>query len=157
MSKGLTPWSERGALSPWDVRMPRWFEGLRRQMDDLLEDFFTAEDGGRARMYAPRTNVAETEKDFEITVDLPGMKPEDFNVELREGHLWLTGHRKHEEEEKGKTYHRIERSYGEFRRAIPLGTDVDPDKVVAEYKDEVLKITVPKTEAAKPKKIKVKT
>lgn len=157
MSRALTPWTGR-ALSPWDVRGPRWFDSLRREMDDLFTQFLGAEDGGeQLALFAPRTNVAETDKDYEITVDLPGMKPDEFNVELKEGHLWITGERKQESEETGKTYHRVERVYGQFRRVIPLGMDVDADRVGAEYKDGVLRITVPKTEAAQPKRIAVRT
>jgi len=115
-----------------------------------------AEDNERQLIFAPRTNVAETETEYEVTVDLPGMKPEDLDVELKDGHLWITGERKHEEEEKGKTYHRIERSYGHFRRVIPLEESVNPEKVDAEYKDGVLHITVAKDEAAQPRKIPVK-
>lgn len=157
MSRSLMPWTAR-ALSPWDVRGPAWFDSLRREMDQLFNQFFGAEDGGESlQMFAPRTNVAETEKHYEITVDLPGLKPEEFNVELKEGHLWITGERKQETEEKGKTYHRVERFFGQFRRVIPLGGDVDAEKIAAEYKDGVLRITVPKTEAAQPKRIAVKT
>jgi len=157
MVKALTPWRPGGALSPWDMRFPRWFEDFRREMDELFQNFFGSEQGGEVAVFAPRTNVAETDQAYEITVDLPGMKPEEFNVELKDGQLWITGERKHEAEEKGKTYHRIERAYGQFRRVIPLDPNVDPDKVTAEYKDGVLRIEVPKSEAAQPKKITVKS
>jgi HSP20 family protein len=136
--------------------MPQWFGNLRREMDDLFDQFAGRENGGALAAFAPRVNVAETEKNYDVTVDLPGLKPEDFEVEVRDGNLWLSGHRKQEEETQGKTYHRVERSYGEFRRVIPLAADVDAAKIEAEYKDGVLKITVPKNEAAQPKKIQVK-
>ena len=138
MSRALTPFSS-GALSPWDVRGPRWFDSLRREMDQLFNQFLAgAEDGGeQLQMFAPRTNVAKTDKNYEISVDLPGLKPEEFNVELKEGHLWITGERKQEAEEHGKTYHRVERMYGQFRRVIPLGMDVDPEKVAADKKAPV--------------------
>ena len=156
MSRALTPWSGT-ELSPWDVHGSRWFDSLRREMDQLFNQFLGAENGGeQLHMFAPRTNVAETDKHYEISVDLPGLKPEEFNVELKEGHLWITGERRQETEEKGKAYHRVERMHGQFRRVIPLGMDVDADRVGAEYKDGVLRITVPKTEAAQPKRITVK-
>jgi len=156
MTRFLTPWTGPRALAPWDIRTPQLFDRFRHEMDQMFGQFFAAEDNERQLIYAPRTNVAETETEYEVTVDLPGMKPEDLDVELKDGHLWITGERKHEEEEKGKTYHRIERSYGHFRRVIPLEESVNPEKVDAEYKDGVLHITVAKDEAAQPRKIPVK-
>jgi HSP20 family protein len=107
--------------------------------------------------FAPRTNIAETETEYEVTVDLPGMKPEDLHVEIKGDQLWLSGERKHEQEEKGKTFHRIERRYGRFERVIPLACPTDEAKISAEYKDGVLRVTVPKAEEARPRRIEVKT
>jgi HSP20 family protein len=146
------------SLIPWGIPAPSLFGNFRREMDRLLDECFVAEDGGEMlRVFAPRTNVAETEKEYEITLDLPGLKPEDFNVELNEGRLWISGERKHEAEEKDKTYHRIERHYGQFRRVIPLETAVNAEKIEAEYRDGVLRITVPKDEALLPRRIEVKS
>jgi len=146
------------SLIPWEVRPTQMFDTFRREMDQLMEQFFGAEDGGRDRLaFAPRLNVAETEKEFEVTVDLPGLKPEEVNVELKENQLWISGERRYEHEEKDKTWHRVERSYGQFRRVIPLDARVNPEGVQAEYKDGVLRITIPKDEAAQPKKISVKS
>jgi HSP20 family protein len=100
--------------------------------------------------------VAETDTGWEVTLDLPGMKPEDFDVEFKHGDLWITGERKYEHEEEGKTYHRVERQWGQFRRVIRMGEEVDAERVNAEYKDGVLHITVPKTEMARAKRIEVK-
>jgi HSP20 family protein len=158
MSKALAPWFGSRALAPWDIRTPRLFDRFRHEMDRLFEDFFVGEEEeGREVIFAPRTNVAETETEYEITVDLPGMKAEDVDVELKDGHLWITGERKCEKEEKEKTYHRIERTYGQFRRVIPLEEKVKPEEICAEYKDGVLRLTVPKHEASLPKKITVKS
>ncbi|MEX0718004.1 MAG: Hsp20/alpha crystallin family protein [Planctomycetaceae bacterium] len=109
-----------------------------------------------AQWFAPECNLAESETEYEVTLDLPGLKPDDFNVELQHGDLWITGERKHEAEQKGKTWHRVERQYGQFRKMIRLGEDVDPEGIDAQYRDGVLRITVPKTEISKPKKIAVK-
>ena len=80
-----------------------------------------------------------------------------LSVEYKGSELWLTGERKHEKEEEGKTFHRIERRYGRFERIIPLASPVDEAKIVAEYKDGVLTVTVPKAEEARPKRIEVKS
>jgi HSP20 family protein len=116
----------------------------------------TENSGTVSKCFAPDTNLAETDSQFEVTLDLPGMKPEDFNLEFNDGQLWITGERQQEEEEKGKTYHRVERSYGHFRRGISLGPDVDPEKIEATYKDGILTVVVPKAPAACPRKIEVK-
>ena len=80
----------------------------------------------------------------------------ETSVELRHGDLWITGQRTEQHEEKGKTWHRVERHYGQFRRVVRLGDDVNPDEVDAEYKDGVLKVSVAKCEEARTKKIEVK-
>jgi len=144
-------------MIPCDVETPRLFDDFRREMNQLVSNFFGREDGGReGAWFTPRTNIAETDKSYEFTLDLPGMKPDEFDIELKEGQLWVTGERKQEKEEKGKTFHRIEQQHGQFRRIIPLDLPVDADKVEAEYKDGVLHVTVPKSETAKPKRIEVK-
>lgn len=147
-------------LIPWTTGTPdRMFDTLRKEMNELMDQFFG--EGNNRQLapawYAPRINLAENDKAFEVTVDLPGLKPDEFNVELKEGQLWITGERKEEHEEQGKTYHRVERQYGRFQRVVPLPAAVDADKIEAEYKNGVLQITVPKNEAAQPKRITVKS
>ena len=84
------------------------------------------------------------------------MKPEELTVEYKGGELWLSGERKQENEEKGKTFHRIEKPYGRFERPIPLASHVDEGIISAEYHDGVLRVTVPKAEQARAKRIEVK-
>ena len=145
------------SLIPFGTQTPSVFEDFRREVDSLMNRFFQGDGLGNGNgWYSPLANVAESENEYEVTVDLPGLKPEDVNVKLRHGDFWITGERKHEHEEKQKNWHRVERRYGQFRRMIRLGDEVDPDKVNAEYKDGVLRITVPKTETSKPKRITVK-
>jgi HSP20 family protein len=143
------------SLVPWTA-LPQPLDTFRREIDTLF-DRYLGWDGGRSMtMHEPVTDVAETEDAYEVMVELPGLKPEDFNVEIKEGDLWITGHKKDEREENGWNYHRVERHYGEFRRAIPLEAPVDAEKVEAHYTNGVLSIHVPKTEAAKPRRINVK-
>ena len=143
------------SLAPWQSRGTSLFDTLRREMDDLVGHGCEL-DESRAT-FLPRTNIAETDQNFELTVDLPGIRAEDVKVEFHEGNLTISGTRKHESEEKGKTYHRVERSYGEFRRSFILGPDVDSERVEAEYSDGVLNVVVPKAEKAQPKRIEIKS
>ena len=144
------------ALVPWTGRLPRTLDEVYREFDDLVTGFFGDQNGGRGMVAAPRTNIAETEQAFEVTIDLPGIKPEEVNVEICEGQLCVSGEHKEEKEQKGKTYHRVERHFGQFRRVIPLGAGVESDQVDATYKDGVLKITVPKSKEALSRRIEVK-
>ena len=145
-------------MVPWRETLPRPLNRLEEEMERLFGRLMPEEGWWKPlEGFAPEVNVLERDSDFEVTVDLPGIKPEEVNVELRDGMLWISGKKEEEKEDKGKTYHRIERRYGEFRRQIPLPRTVDPENVVAEYHDGVLKITVAKTEEAKPKRIEVKT
>lgn len=133
-------------------------EDFRKEFDSLFRQFFDIGDGsprGWQAMFVPQVNVAETDGDYEVTLDLPGMKPEEVNIELHEGHLVISGERKEEHEEEGKTWHRLERSSGSFRRMIPLEAAADADKIDAVYRDGVLRIVVPKAEEAKPRRINV--
>ncbi|MGD9646202.1 MAG: Hsp20/alpha crystallin family protein [Pirellulales bacterium] len=134
------------------------FDRLEREMHGLVDRFFGGEGGWLVptTQLVPSLNVAETETAFEVSAELPGLKPEEFEVEFKNGELWITGESKQEKEERGKTWHRVERRYGEFRRVVPMPESVDPDKAEAEYRDGVLKVTVPKTEKAQAKHVPVK-
>jgi HSP20 family protein len=90
-----------------------------------------------------------------VKADLPAVKKEDVKVSLEDGVLAIEGERKQEKEEKGKKFHRIERSYGKFVRRLAVPTDADPQKASAEFKDGVLNVHLPKSPAAKPRSIDV--
>ena len=89
-------------------------------------------------------------------LDLPGLKPEEVHVELKNGDLWISGKRDEEKEEKGKKYHRVERSYGSFERSFSVPADAEEEKVSAQFKDGVLMVHLPKGETAKPKRLEIK-
>lgn len=131
-------------------------DDFRKEVDQLMSRFLNGSEEEGVSNWSPRANLAETEEGYDVSFDLPGLKPEDFNVELRHGDLWVSGRRNEEHEESGKTWHRVERHFGQFRRVIRLGDDVIPDGVSAEYKDGVLRIHIPKSETAKSRRIEVK-
>ena len=127
-------------------------------MDDLIASFSREWDGGNwpSADFHPTLDVSETDESIQIKVDLPGIKPDDVDVEVRNNVLQITGERKEEREEKGKTWHHTERRVGRFARSLALPCEVQEDKIVAECFDGVLKILLPKAEQAKSKKIAVK-
>lgn len=148
------------ALAPRRARtLPRPFERVVEEMEDLMERFWEEGDGRRTRLetFHPRINLAEKDGAFELTADLPGIKPEEIKVEMQNGNLTISGERKEEKEEKGKTFHVVESSYGSFYRSIPLPTAVEEGKIEAKFADGVLKVTLPKSEKAKPKQIAIKS
>jgi HSP20 family protein len=106
--------------------------------------------------WTPSVDIAETAEAFEIKAELPDVKKEDVKVSVEDGELRISGERKQEKEEKGKKFHRVERSYGSFMRSFTLPENVDDSKLTAEYKDGLLNVRLPKTEKAKPKAVAVK-
>jgi HSP20 family protein len=106
--------------------------------------------------WTPTVDISESEAEYAIKAELPEVKKEDVKVTVEDGVLTIQGDRKQEKEEKGKKYHRIERSYGRFVRSFTLPDTVDESKVKAEYTDGVLHLHLPKSEKAKPKQIDVK-
>lgn len=105
--------------------------------------------------WAPAVDVEETDKEYLIKADLPEVKKSDVKVHIQDGMLVIEGERHQEKEEKGKKFHRVERSYGKFVRRLTVPADVERDKVVADYKDGVLAVHLPKAPTAKPKTVEV--
>ena len=134
------------------------FHKLQQQMDELMASFSREWDGGAwlSADFHPSLDISETDEAVQVRVDLPGIKPEEVQVEVRNNVLQITGERKEEREEKNKTWHRTERRIGRFARSMMLPCEVQEDKVVAECSNGVLNILLPKAEKAKSKKIAVK-
>lgn len=133
------------------------FAGLQKEMDDLLSRF-QADWGGEGlpAISVPAADLSETDDALQIRMDMPGLKAEEINIEVSGNTIRVSGEHKEEKEEKGKTYHRVERRSGSFARALTLPAAVKEDKVTAECKDGVLTITLPKTETAKTHRVTVK-
>jgi HSP20 family protein len=146
-------------MTPWSEGFSQTLSRMDEEFEELVQRLFRSEEGRLAptqEWFAPRVDLTEMETQYEVKVDLPGLKPEEVKVELRNGDLWITGERKEEKEEKGKTYHRVERRHGEFRRVLPLPAEVAEEQIEAKVENGVLTVTVPKTEPVKPKRIEVK-
>lgn len=106
--------------------------------------------------WAPLVDVTEDEKEFLIKAELPEVRKEDVKVLIENGILRISGERHMEKEEKGKKYHRIERSYGSFERSFSLPENSKPEAMTADYKDGMLTLRVPKSKEDAPKSIEVK-
>jgi HSP20 family protein len=132
---------------------------LRRDMDDLWGRFFDtsglplAQAEGPAFM--PTVNVKETDNSIEVTAEVPGLKPEEIEVNLTGNILTLKGEKREEKEETKGSYHLVERRFGSFARSFRLPMDVDRDKVQARHKDGVLTISLPKATRESSTTIKI--
>jgi HSP20 family protein len=150
----LIPWTW-GGLKPILGEGYDPFTNMRRELDRVFEDF-TRGFGVPARegeaLLAPRIDVAETDKDIEVTVELPGLEEKDVEVTMVDDLLTIRGEKKREKEEKGKDYQLVERSYGSFIRQLRLPFDADSSKVSATFKNGVLTVKV-----GKPKEVQAKT
>lgn len=105
--------------------------------------------------WVPPLDVRETEANFEVTVDLPGLEPDQVEVTFEDGLLTIRGQREFTKEVEEEHYHRIERSYGSFARSIRLPRTADAEKIEASFDKGVLTVEVPKRDEAKPKTIEV--
>jgi HSP20 family protein len=101
-------------------------------------------------------DLAETEKEIELTAELPGMEEKDVQLNVVDNQLTIRGEKKNQREEKEKDYHLVERNYGSFVRTVDLPPGVDLDSIKAVMSKGVLKVTVPKPAPAQAKKIEVK-
>jgi HSP20 family protein len=106
--------------------------------------------------WLPAFDIVENEKEYVFSAELPGMEVKDIEVTLSDGILTVKGEKKQEHEDKGKDYHRIERHYGSFHRSFRIPGKVKMEGVDANYKDGILRLTLPKTEESETKKIEVK-
>ncbi|OIR19867.1 spore protein SP21 [mine drainage metagenome] len=105
--------------------------------------------------WMPSVDISETDAAYTIKGEIPGVKKEDVKVTIQDGMLTIQGERKMEKEEKGKKFHRVECSYGNFVRSFRVPDDADESAVKAEFKDGMLNVTLPKSAKAKPKSINV--
>jgi HSP20 family protein len=106
--------------------------------------------------WSPEVDISEDDHGYLLKTDLPEMKKEDVRVTVEDGVLSVSGERKSEKEDLKKKFHRIERSFGTFRRSFTLPEDADSTKVTAEFRDGVLKVHLPTTPVAKSKATQVK-
>ncbi len=136
------------------------FVSLQREIDRLFEDFtrgFPTFSGNGATALMPSMDVSETDKEIEITAELPGLEEKDVQINLSDNLLTIRGEKKAEKEQKDKNYRLVERSYGSFERTLELPEGVSPDAIKANIAKGVLKVTIPKPAPAQAKKIEVKS
>jgi HSP20 family protein len=140
------------------------FDSLQREIDRVFDEFtrgfpsfgLSAFPPATAPDLTPRMNITETDKELEITAELPGLEEKDVQVNVADEVLTIRGEKKAEKEEKDKNYHLVERSYGAFSRAIALPAGIDAGAIKASIANGVLTVTVPKPAPAQVTKVEVK-
>jgi HSP20 family protein len=134
------------------MTLVRWepFGELDRRFGRLFGPAFRED-----AVYHPRLDVSEDDDRYVVKADLPGMSDKDLDLTVKDDVLYIRGELEKEEEREGERYHVVERRHGVFRRTVSLPGPVDNEKVEAKFTDGVLEVVLPKSEAAKPKKIEV--
>jgi HSP20 family protein len=132
------------------------FSALQQEIDRLFEGFSRGFSGFPAREMMPSMDLSETDKEIEITAELPGLEEKDIQLNVADNVLTIRGEKKNEREETKKDYHLVERSYGSFTRAVQLPDGVNADGIKAVMSKGILKMTVPKPAPAQSKKIDIK-
>jgi HSP20 family protein len=159
--RSLVPFRGQGNLMRPELSL---FGSLQREVDRLFDDFTRGIRSNEGNMLLPSIDVSETDKEIEVTVDLPGLERKDVDISLENDVLSIRGEKKIETKPddkadkggKDKTYHVAERSYGVFYRVIQLPPGIDPSKVQATMSKGVLKVTIPKPKPSSAAKIEVK-
>jgi HSP20 family protein len=130
---------------------------MERLFDEMLgHGLWRASEERRIRgTWVPAIDVLDRENEVVITVDLPGLNPEDVEVTVEKEMLSIRGERKLDEIEEGESFHRVERLYGEFERSFKLTNSIDSSKIEARFKNGEMVLTLPKREEAKPRSLKI--
>ena len=137
---------------------------LQDRMNRLFDESYRSRTGAGAGQeedwalggsWAPAVDIYEHDGNIVLKAEIPGVDPKDVDIRVENNTLTLCGERKLDTEVKRDSYHRVERAYGSFSRSFTLPNVVDTDKIKAEYKDGVLRMTLPKRDEAKPKQISI--
>ncbi|HLJ04118.1 MAG TPA: Hsp20/alpha crystallin family protein [Solirubrobacteraceae bacterium] len=147
------------ALIRWEP--VRELNTIQNEMNRLFNTFFdtpgqhTTGTAATARRWIPAMDLVETQDDFVLRADLPGLSEGDVNIELEDNVLTISGQRKAEHEENKEGYYRVERSWGSFSRSLTLPEGVNAEAVKAAFDRGVLEVRIPKPEQRKPRKVAI--
>ena len=133
---------------------------LQREIDRVFGRFFPSRKGdgesqSRQAVWAPRTDLVETEDGYRLHLDVPGLSKEDLNINYKDNQLTVSGERTSDRTDEDEEYVRVERSFGQFYRAFTLPRTVNAEDITASYENGVLTIRVPKTEKEQSRQIEI--
>jgi HSP20 family protein len=135
----------------------RTLRDLQREVDSIFDQFFDRDrdEEGTSAVWAPRTDLAETDDAYTLRVDVPGMTKEDISINLQNNTLTISGERLSERTEESEEYVRVERAFGNFHRTFTLPDAVDQENIEATYENGVLTINIPKTAKSTRRQIEI--
>jgi HSP20 family protein len=136
----------------------RELQAVQNEMNRLFNSLFDmppAPDSGQLRRWIPATDLVETDNEYVLRADLPGLSENDVNIEFEDGVLTISGERKAEHEQRKEGYYRVERAFGSFSRSLTLPEGVDPDAIKASFDKGVLEVRIPKPEHTRPRKVAI--
>ena len=128
---------------------------MNRLFDESVRNVRTGDEALSSATWSPAVDIYETANEVVVKAELPEVNQSDIDIQVENNTLTLRGERKLDKETKQENFHRIERAYGVFSRSFTLPSTVDQERIKADYKDGILRISLPKREASKPKQIKV--
>jgi len=143
---------EGGPLRAWSP-----FRDFGSGLGRIFDELFAERPGMPMARWAPALDVHENDKAFVVTVELPGSKREDVQIEVHENVLSIRGEKKSERESASEKRHYVERMYGSFSRSFTLPSNADVEHIRAQFKDGVLTVELPKVEAPKPRVVDIKS
>lgn len=159
--------SRKNRTTAIEPRSEDVFLNLQDRMNRMFDEFFTDpfRSSGlrplneRTDVFYPRVDVSETDKEYKVVAEIPGIDEKDISVTLNNDVLTISGKKEFEKEDSERQYHRVERSYGSFRRDIQLPGEVLSDKIEATFKKGILEVVLPKPaeQVNKGRKITIKT
>lgn len=127
-----------------------------KKFSDIMDEFFNDAVTTRKNSFAPSIDISETDKQYIIDVEVPGIDKKDIELNIDNNMLTISGERSFNKEEEGKQYHRVESHYGTFNRSFRLPDNVDSESINATYNNGILNITVDKSEDKLKKQIEIK-
>ncbi len=146
----LVRFRNHGDLAPWSA-----LREMERELSRVFTDYYGENADLFNSAWVPQVDLSETENEYVLQADLPGLRREDVELVCVDNTVNLKGERRHETKEETSGYHRTERRYGAFQRSFEIPGGFEPDKVTASFEDGVLTVHLPKKEESKPKQIKV--
>ena len=129
------------------------YQHLSKRFNELMDEFFEPINGRTTNNFTPKVDVRENEQEFELLLEIPGVRKEDIQIELEQDVLYVSGVRKALEETKDTNVHRMEQFYGSFQRSFHLPQGLDKEIVAAQYQNGILRLTIKKHEKAIKKQI----
>lgn len=141
------------ALVRWEPA--RELQSLQQEMNRLFGTFFDAPTASAGRQWLPAMDLVETDHEYVLRADLPGVSEDDVKIELEDSVLTISGERAAEHEQNAEGYYRVERVSGSFARSLTLPAGVDSDRIHANFTRGVLEVRIPKPERPQPRRISI--